>query len=229
MLGSRASGHAAWRGNLGVRAPAPAPRLVMVRPAREHEAMADDRLSATELLLRAGAGEASAVESMFPLVYDELRRLAHQHLARESGSRTLGTTELVHEAYLRLIDQTRVEWTGRAHFMGVAAIAMRRILVDRARSRQRLKRGGTRIAVPLESIDVSADDRAELVVALDEALDRLRSLDERQARVVECRFFGGMTEEEAAEAIGIGVRTAKRDWAKARSWLYTELYDAPVA
>lgn len=229
MLSSRAMRYSRWRGNFGVRAPAPAPRLVMVRPAREHEAMADDRLSATELLLRAGAGEASAVESMFPLVYDELRRLAHQHLARESNSRTLGTTELVHEAYLRLIDQTRVEWTGRAHFMGVAAIAMRRILVDRARSRQRLKRGGTRIAVPLESIDVSADDRAELVVALDEALDRLRSLDERQARVVECRFFGGMTEEEAAEAIGIGVRTAKRDWAKARSWLYTELYDAPVA
>ena len=229
MFGAHIRWHAHRRGNCGVRAPALVPRLVMVRLVCTHEGMADDRLSATELLLRAGAGEASAVESMFPLVYDELRRLAHQHLARESNSRTLGTTELVHEAYLKLIDQTRVEWTGRAHFMGVAAIAMRRILVDRARSRQRLKRGGTRIAVPLESIDVSADDRAELVVALDEALDRLRSLDERQARVVECRFFGGMTEEEAAEAIGIGVRTAKRDWAKARSWLYTELYDAPVA
>jgi RNA polymerase sigma factor (TIGR02999 family) len=191
--------------------------------------MAEDQLSATELLLRAGAGEPGAVESMFPLVYDELRRIAHHHLARESGNRTLGTTELVHEAYLRLIDQTRVEWSGRAHFMGIAAIAMRRILVDRARSRQRLKRGGVSIRVPLESIDLSTDERADLVVALDEALGRLRALDERQARVVECRFFGGMTEDETGAAIGVAVRTVKRDWAKARSWLYTELYDAPVS
>lgn len=190
--------------------------------------MAEDQLSATDLLLRADAGEAGAVESMFPLVYDELRRIAHRHLARESTGRTLGTTELVHEAYLRLIDQTRVAWTGRAHFLGVAAVAMRRILVDRARGRSRLKRGGAHIPVPLESIDLSADERADLVVALDEALDRLRDLDERQARVVECRFFGGMSEEETAEAIGIGLRTARRDWAKARSWLYAELYDGPV-
>ena len=188
-----------------------------------------DELSATELLLRAGSGDKGAVESMFPLVYDQLRRLAHQHLSRESSGRTLGTTELVHEAYLRLIDQTRVEWAGRAHFMGVAAIAMRRILVDRARSRRRIKRGGAQIPVPLENVDLTADERADLVVALDEALDRLRKLDDRQARVVECRFFGGMTEDETAEALGIGVRTAKRDWAKARSWLYTELYDEPVA
>jgi RNA polymerase sigma factor (TIGR02999 family) len=191
--------------------------------------MADEQLSATDLLLRAGAGEAAAVESMFPLVYDELRRLAHQHLARESSSRTLGTTELVHEAYLKLIDQTRVQWTGRAHFMGVAAIAMRRILVDRARSRRSLKRGGNQTPVPLESVDLSADERADLVVALDEALVRLRDLDERQARVVECRFFGGMTEEETAEALGIGLRTTRRDWAKARSWLYSELYDERVS
>ena len=191
--------------------------------------MADDELSATELLLRAGAGETSAVESMFPVVYEELRRLARQHLSRESPGRTLTTTELVHEAYLKLIDQTRVDWNGRAHFLGVAAIAMRRILVDRARSRRRLKRGGANVAVPLDSVDLSADERADLVVALDEALTRLRDLDERQARVVECRFFGGMTEDETAEALGIGVRTAKRDWAKARSWLYTELSEGSVA
>jgi RNA polymerase sigma factor (TIGR02999 family) len=181
------------------------------------------------LLLRAGAGEPGAVDGMFPLVYDELRRIAHRHLTRESTGRTLSTTELVHESYLKLIDQTRVEWKGRAHFLGVAAIAMRRILVDRARGRRRLKRGGANSPVPLESIDLSADDRADLVVALDEALDRLRELDSRQARVVECRFFGGMTEEETAEALGVGLRTARRDWAKARSWLYTELYDEPVA
>ena len=191
--------------------------------------MAEDQLSATELLLRAGAGEPSAVERMFPLVYDELRRLAHQHLARESPGRTLTTTELVHEAYLKLIDQTRVEWTGHAHFMGVAAMAMRRILVDRARTRRRVKRGGDRVRISLENVDLTADERADLVVALDEALERLRGLDERQMRVVECRFFGGMTEEQTADALGIGLRTAKRDWAKARSWLYTELYDEPIS
>jgi RNA polymerase sigma factor (TIGR02999 family) len=185
--------------------------------------MATDPLTATDLLLRAGAGESGAVDRIFPLVYDELRRLAHRHLARESTGRTLTTTELVHEAYLKLIDQTRVEWTGRAHFLGVAAIAMRRILVDRARTRGRAKRGGSSAKVSLELVDLTADERADLVVALDEALIQLRDLDERQARVVECRFFGGMTEEETAEALGIGLRTAKRDWAKARSWLYTEL------
>jgi RNA polymerase sigma factor (TIGR02999 family) len=191
--------------------------------------MAEDERPATDLLFRAGAAQPDAVDGMFPVIYDELRRLAHRHLAVERRGRTLGTTELVHEAYLRLVDQTRVQWNDRAHFLGVAAIAMRRILVDRARSRRTLKRGGERVSVPLESIDLTADDRADLLVALDEALDRLRALDERQARVVECRFFGGMTEEETAEALGIGLRTAAREWAKARSWLYTELYDEPVA
>ena len=191
--------------------------------------MATDPLTATDLLLRAGAGESGAVDRIFPLVYDELRRLAHRHLARESTGRTLTTTELVHEAYLKLVDQTRVEWTGRAHFLGVAAIAMRRILVDRARTRGRAKRGGSSAKVSLELVDLTADERADLVVALDEALIRLRDLDERQARVVECRFFGGMTEEDTAEALGIGLRTAKRDWAKARSWLYTELSDESVS
>ena len=181
--------------------------------------MAEDQLSATELLLRAGAGEPSAVERIFPLVYDELRRLAHQHLARESPGRTLTTTELVHEAYLKLIDQTRVEWTGRAHFMGVAAIAMRRILVDRARTRRRVKRGGDRVRVPLENVDLTADERADLVVALDEALERLRGLDERQMRVVECRFFGGLSEDETASALGVTRRTVQRDWAKAKMLL----------
>jgi RNA polymerase sigma factor (TIGR02999 family) len=146
--------------------------------------MATDPLTATDLLLRAGAGESGAVDRIFPLVYDELRRLAHRHLARESTGRTLTTTELVHEAYLKLIDQTRVEWTGRAHFLGVAAIAMRRILVDRARTRGRAKRGGSSAKVSLELVDLTADERADLVVALDEALIQLRDLDELQARVV---------------------------------------------
>jgi RNA polymerase sigma factor (TIGR02999 family) len=190
----------------------------------EHQWMAEQQLSATDLLLRAGAGETGAMARMFPLVYDELRRLAHRHLARELPGRTLATTELVHEAYLKLIDQTRVEWTGRAHFMGVAATAMRRILVDRARSRRSLKRGGARVPISLDSVDLGFDERADLLVALDEALDRLRDLDPRQAHVVECRFFGGMTEEETAEATGVGIRTVTRDWAKAKSWLYRELF-----
>jgi RNA polymerase sigma factor (TIGR02999 family) len=183
-----------------------------------------DQPSATDLLLRASAGDPGAVAGIFPIVYDELRKLAHHYLAREAPGRTLATTELVHEAYLRLIDASRVEWTNRAHFMGIAATAMRRILVDRARARRSLKRGGPRLPIPLDAIELAGEDRAELVVSLDEALDRLRLLDERQARVVECRFFGGMTEEETAEAIGIGLRTAKRDWVKAKSWLYQELY-----
>ena len=185
--------------------------------------MADDLASATDLLLRASAGEESAVTQVFPLVYDELRRLAHSHLSREAPGRTLGTTELVHEAYLRLIDGTRVEWTGRAHFMGIAAMAMRRILVERARARRSLKRGGPFPPVPLDAIDVGAEDRAEWLLALDEALDRLRAYDERQARVVECRFFGGMTEEETGEALGLTARTVRRDWVKARGLLYADL------
>lgn len=186
--------------------------------------MSDDGDSATDLLLRAGAGETSAVAGIIPLVYDELRRIAHRHLAQEEPGRTLATTDLVHEAYLRLIDHTRVEWKSRAHFMGIAAIAMRRILIDRARSRNSEKRGGGRFHVPIDAVELGTNDRVEQLVALDEALDRLRELDPRQARVVECRFFGGMTGEETAEALGIALATAKRDWAKARSWLYQELY-----
>ena len=180
--------------------------------------------SVTELLLRADAGEADAVERMFPLIYDELRRLAHRYLEHEPTGLTLTTTDLVHEAYLRLVDQTRVRVSGRAHFMAIAAIAMRRVLVDHARSHHALKRGGALRRVPLDAAELTTDERAELLVALDDALGRLRALDPRQARVVECRFFGGMTEEETAEALGIGLRTAKRDWAKAKSWLYGEIY-----
>jgi RNA polymerase sigma factor (TIGR02999 family) len=187
--------------------------------------MSADQASATELLLRAGAGETAAADSMFPLVYDELRRLAHRHLSRELSARTLGTTELVHEAYLRLIDSTRVAWDGRAHFMAIAASAMRRILVDRARARRSLKRGGKRVAVDLDVAELSTEERAESLVALDEALGRLRALDERQARIVECRFFGGMNEEETAAAVGVAVRTVRRDWVKARAWLYRELHE----
>lgn len=179
---------------------------------------------ATDLLLQAHAGEPGAVEHVFPLIYEELRRLAHRQLMREGTGHTLSTTALVHEAYLKLIDQTRVQWTGRAHFMAIAATAMRRILIDRARGRGSVKRGGGRHPIPIESVELAAEDRADLLLALDDALTRLHGLDPRQAQVVECRFFGGMTEEETAAALGIGLRTAKRDWAKAKSWLFREIY-----
>src|SRR5262245_56536838 len=187
MLGSHVRIGFHQRGSWRVRPPTSGSARYVVRFGARCEGMADAELSATDLLLRAGAGEASAVESVFPVVYDELRRLAHRQLSKEPIGRTLGTTELVHEAYLRLIDQTRVQWNDRAHFLGIASIAMRRILVDRARSRRSLKRGGVRVAVPLDAIELGTDERADLLVALDEALDRLRDIDERQARVVECR------------------------------------------
>src|SRR5687768_13532872 len=180
--------------------------------------------SVTVLLAKARSGDSSALADVFPLIYDELRRLARQQLLREPDGHTLSPTALVHEAYMRLIDYTRMEWSGRAHFMAVASTAMRRILVDHARSQRSEKRGGALHRVPLDSIERGTEERAELGVAHDEALARLKELDGRQARVVECRFFGGMTEEETAEALGIGLRTAKRDWAKARSWLHREIY-----
>jgi RNA polymerase sigma factor (TIGR02999 family) len=181
----------------------------------------------TDWLIRASSGSAEAVERMLPLVYDELCRLAHNFLQREPTGHTLATKDLVHEAYLRLIDQTRVEWTSRAHFLAIAGIAMRRILIDHARNHMTLKRGGSLPRVSFDSVDIPVEQRAEILVALDEALERLKTHDPRRARVVECRFFGGMTEEETAEVLGIGLRSAKRDWARARSWLYAEIY-APV-
>jgi RNA polymerase sigma-70 factor, ECF subfamily len=184
--------------------------------------------SVTELLVRARAGDASALAAVFPLIYTELHRLASHQLRQEPDGHTLSPTALLHEAYIRLIDYTRMEWNGRSHFLAVASTAMRRILVDHARSHRSEKRGGALRRVPLDSADLPPEERAELLIALDDALGRLKALDVRQARVVECRFFGGMTEDETAEALGIGLRTVKRDWARARSWLYRDIYaDTP--
>jgi RNA polymerase sigma factor (TIGR02999 family) len=179
--------------------------------------------SVTDLLMKASAGDSAALADVFPAVYHELRRLAQIQLRREPEGHTLSPTALVHEAYMRLIDHTRIQWKGRVHFMAIAATAMRRILVDRARRHRSVKRGGLRARVPIESVQLASDEGAELLLALDDALDRLKVLDARQAQVVEYRFFAGLTEEETAEALGIGLRTAKRDWAKARSWLYREI------
>jgi RNA polymerase sigma factor (TIGR02999 family) len=179
--------------------------------------------SVTQLLAKAVSGDSSALANVFPLIYDELHRLAQAQLKREPDGHTLSPTALVHEAYMRLIDYSRMEWTGKAHFMAVASTAMRRILVDHARSHRSVKRGGALQRVPIEAVQLGTEERADLLIAVDDALGKLKELDPRQARVVECRFFGGMTEEETAEALGIGLRTAKRDWAKAKAWLHKQI------
>jgi RNA polymerase sigma factor (TIGR02999 family) len=182
-----------------------------------------DRTSVTALLIRARSGDSSALANVFPLIYQELRRLAEQQLRHEPDGHTLSPTALVHEAYMRLVDYTRMEWTGRAHFMAVAATAMRRILVEHARAQRSLKRGGKLRRISIEAVELGTDDQVELLIAVDTALAKLKEHDARQAQVVECRFFGGMTEEETAEALGVGLRTVKRDWAKAKSRLYREI------
>jgi RNA polymerase sigma factor (TIGR02999 family) len=183
----------------------------------------------TGLLQRASDGDPVAFDAVFPVVYEQLRGMAHRQLGRENVGHTLGTTALVHEAYLRLVDQRQSRFQDRAHFFAIAATAMRRILVDHARRHGAQKRGAGARRVPLESVDLLAvDDRADLLVALDAALVRLAGLDQRQAKVVECRFFGGLTEDETAVALGVSPRTVKRDWAKARSWLYADLYPEPT-
>ena len=176
------------------------------------------------------AGAPDAMDQLAPLVYGELMRMAHRQLGLEGQGHTLSTTALVHEAYLRLVDQTRAGWADRAHFFAIAARTMRRILVDHARRPKALRRGGARgqeVSVEsLEAIDPAAlavDERADVLLALDEVLERLARLDERQARVVECRFFAGLTEAETAEVLGVTARTVTRDWVKARAWLRLEL------
>ena len=158
-----------------------------------------------------------------PLVYDEMRRLARAFLARERGAHTFQPTALVNEAYLRLVDQTRVNWQNRAHFYGIASSMMRRVLVDHARAHAADKRGGAAIHLSLDDVQVPLEQRAADLVALDEALERLSQFDERKCRVVEMRFFGGLKEEEIAEVLGVTTRTVLRDWKTARLWLYREL------
>lgn len=179
----------------------------------------------TELLHRAGAGDSVASALVYPVVYEQLKRIASRQLRREASGHSLSTTALVHEVYLKLVDQRRSRFQDRAHFFAIAATAMRRILVDHARRHGAAKRGAGARRVPLETVEAMApEDRADLLVALDASLQRLATLDERQAQVVECRFFGGLTEEETATALDISARTVKRDWAKARAWLYEALY-----
>lgn len=168
-------------------------------------------------------GERVTVDQMVPLVYDELRRIAHHRLRAEQTGHTLETTGLVHEAYLRLVGGEQLEFESRAHLLAIAAQAMRHVLIDSAVHRKAQKRGGGNLPLSLDDALVSAETRSEELLALDESLRRLSAIDERQARVVECRFFGGMSIEETAAALGTSPATVKRDWALARAWLNREL------
>ncbi|MCA1624214.1 MAG: sigma-70 family RNA polymerase sigma factor [Acidobacteria bacterium] len=178
----------------------------------------------TQLLLEWSKGNGNALDELLPLVYRELQKIAHRYLSREQSSNTLQTTALVHEAFLKLVDQNRVEWQNRAHFFGVAAQAMRRILVDNARQRLADKRGGGVEKISLEEgvIDVS-DEKASDLIELDAALQRLCEMDEQKSRLVELRYFGGLSIEETAEVLDVSIATVNRQWRLAKAWLYKEI------
>lgn len=177
----------------------------------------------TQLLVAWSNGDSSARDALMPLVHDELRRLAHRYMGRERGNHTLQTSALVNEAYLRLIDQKDVHWQNRAHFFGIAARIMRRILVDYARKRGFAKRGGNLQPVPLDEAMIVSPERAAEVVALDDALNNLAELDQRKSQIIELRFFGGLSIEETAEVLGVSAGTVMRDWTFAKAWLRREI------
>ena len=178
----------------------------------------------TELLLELSEGNRAAVDELVPSLYQELKRMAAAQLRQERPDHTLQVTALVHEAYLKLVDQRRANWRNRAHFLAVAARVMRRILLDYAKGRAREKRGGDAWKTSLDEALVVSHDRAFELVEIDEALGRLEALDERQAQVVEMRFFGGLSVEETAEALGVSEPTVNREWAMARAWLHREIF-----
>jgi len=177
----------------------------------------------TELLLDWNQGNAEALNALMPVVYEELRRLARGYLRRERVSHTLSSRALVHEAYLRLVDQRRVRWQNRSHFFGISAQLMRRILVDHARKRRAAKRGANKEKLTLHPSLVGAKQQEMDLIALDKALNQLAELDPQQSRIVELRFFGGLSVEDAAEVLSISPATVKRDWAMAKAWLHQEL------
>jgi len=177
----------------------------------------------TQLLIEWGKGDKEALDKLVPLVYEELRRQAARYLRHERVGHTLQTTALIHEAYVRLVDQRNVHWQNRAHFFGIAAQMMRRILIDHARSKKRAKRGGSDIRISFTEASLKTPDRDLDIVALDEALERLAQIDEQQSRIVELRFFSGLTVEETAEVLSISTATVKRDWSMAKAWLHREI------
>jgi len=192
----------------------------------------DHELEITEALASLSRGAPEAMDRLMPLVYRELKGIAHRQLRAEAGGHTLSTTAVVHEAYLRFADQSRAQWVDRGQFFAIAARTMRRVLIDYARQHQAARRGGrSRCAVALEFLEygdspaISISERADSLLALDDALEGLQRMDERLARVVECRFFAGLNEVETSEALGVSQRTVSRDWQMARAWLHEALRD----
>jgi len=175
----------------------------------------------TQMLLAWGEGDEAARDALIPVVYEQLRRIARQHLRRERSEHTLQTTALINEAYLKLVEQS-VSWQGRNHFFGIAARLMRQILVDHARARQRLKRGGNPEQISLTAVEGAQEQNADLL-ALDDALETLSEVDPQRSRIVELRFFGGLTIEETAQVMRISTPTVERGWRAARAWLQTEM------
>jgi RNA polymerase sigma factor (TIGR02999 family) len=183
----------------------------------------------TRLLEDYSAGDESVVDGLIPLVYPDLRRIAHRRLRSEPAALTLDTTALVHETYLNLVDQTRCDWNDRAHFFAVASRLMRRVLIDYARRKKAEKRGGGAVRVTLQEEMAATDPRFGDLLALDDALEELSAHHERMGRVVECRFFGGMTVEETAAALDVSTRTVERDWTRARAYLKRKLRPATTS
>jgi RNA polymerase sigma factor (TIGR02999 family) len=181
----------------------------------------------TQLLVAYREGDRDAFERLVPIVYDDLRRIARAHLRRNRAGHTLNTTVLVHEAYLRLVDQTRAQWEDRQHFLSVCARAMRQIIISNARKHAAAKRGGGERRVTLDEGRIAGNENAEWLLSLDRALERLAARNERLARVVECRYFAGLSERETADALQTSLRTVQRDWMRARAWLREDLGAGP--
>jgi RNA polymerase sigma factor (TIGR02999 family) len=177
----------------------------------------------TQLLVDWGNGNQAALDRLMPVVYTELRQLAHQYMRRERPGHTMQTTALIHEAYLRLVDQNQVRWQHQAHFFGIAARLMRQILIEHARSHTRAKRGGGVGTISLDEAAIVSQARATELLALDDALERLATIDPRKSQVVELRFFGGLSVEEAAQVLNIAPNTVLRDWRMAKAWLRREI------
>jgi len=191
----------------------PEPTAADWRPDAQGSPDSEDVLN----VLRDGRRE--SLDRLMSVLYQQLREIAHRHLAARGSGSSLATTAVLHEAYLKLVDQSRAEWNDRSHFMALASVAMRHVLLDRAKARARDKRGGGQRPVTLDEETIPVDDAAETLLAINDALDRLAAVEPRMARVVECRFYGGLSEEEIAEALGVNVRTVQRDWVKAKMLL----------
>jgi RNA polymerase sigma-70 factor (ECF subfamily) len=183
----------------------------------------------TELILAWGNGDKEAINQLIPLIYSELHRLAARYMRRENAGHTLQTTALVNEAYCKLVDQKNVQWQNRAHFFGIAAQAMRRILVDHARSRSRLKRGGDAKKISLDESALIPQPEVKELISLDDALTRLAQFDPQKSRIVEMKFFGGLSMEEIAEVEKVSKSTIEREWRKAKAWLYHEIQSNQTA